>query len=117
MTYSYSDVWGEARVEKINLYKAGETVLYNSSCGDYTCVYVAKVDIPASLNSPPPELPDYWQRQYCVENGRENKCVKKIECGPGRVVVDLGGEGAPNLICVPVESSVGVGPRGYESLR
>jgi hypothetical protein len=114
-----SDGWDVARIAKQYFYRSGDTVLYETSCGNYTCVYSATSDMPAdqALVAPGPPPPSYWQRQYCVPNGRENKCVKKLECGPGYTVVDLGGEGAPNLICVPVESTVGVGPRGYESLR
>lgn len=114
-----SDEWDDAKISKQYFYRSGDTVLYETPCGDYTCVYVATADMPAdaALVVPGPPPPSYWQRQYCVRNGRENKCLKKIECGPGRVVVDLGGENSPNLVCVPVESSVGVGPSGYESLR
>lgn len=114
-----SDEWNVARISKQYFYRAGDTVLYETSCGNYTCVYVATSNMPANptlvVPGPPPTA--YWQRQYCLPNGRENKCEKRLVCGPGRVVVDLGGEGDPNLVCVPVESSVGVGPRGYESLR
>lgn len=114
-----SDEWNVARIAKQYFYRSGDTVLYETPCGNYTCVYVATSDMPvdAALVVPGPPPAAFWQRQYCVPNGRENKCVKKLECGPGYTVVDLGGEGAPNLICVPVESTVGVGPRGYESLR
>lgn len=99
-----SGIWGSFNLKKDNLYNSGEIVLYESNCGDYTCVYVAKHDVPAIFNSPPPFLPQYWELMYCVENGKPNKCEKRVECGPGRAVVDLGED---NLICVPVESRVG----------
>lgn len=114
-----SDQWDGAKIAKQYFYRSGDIVLYDTACGDHTCIYVATADMPADaalvVPGPPPSA--FWQRQYCVENGKPSKCDKRIECGPGRVVVDLGGEDAPNLVCVPVESSVGVGPRGYESLR
>ena len=116
LTNPNSDQWDNARIERQYFYKAGDTVLFETSCGNYTCVYAAISDMPAdsALIAPGPPPTAYWQRQYCVPNGRANKCKKGLVCGPNRVVVDLGED---NLICVPVESTVGVGPRGYESLR
>lgn len=118
LTSPDSDEWDSARIAKQFFYRSGDTVLYETPCGNYTCVYVATSDMPANpalvVPGPPPTA--YWQRQYCVENGTENKCEKTVVCGPGYTVVDLGGN-SPNLVCVPVESTVGVGPRGYESLR
>lgn len=84
-------------------YTAGDIVLFDLACGNITCISQLGGD-------------STWKKLICLENGKDNKCEKRIECGPGRVIVDLGGE-TPNLVCVPVESSVGVGPRGYESLR
>lgn len=81
-------------------------VLFDVECGEYTCLYTAVTD---PGNNPPPD-PNYWRRVFCVENGKKSKCTKTKKCGPGRVLVSLS-SGDNDLICVPVESTVGVGPR------
>lgn len=111
--YPYSDLWGEAKSVREFFYKAGDIVLYDSNCGDYTCIYVAKIDMPADpeLITTGPPSPTYWQKQYCVFNGLQNKCVKVPTCtNPGRKIVSLG-RGNTDIICVSVESNTGVRPR------
>lgn len=116
LTAPDSDEWDEARIAKAYFYQSGDIVLWNTRCDDYTCVYVATADMPADpdlvLPGPPPSA--YFSRMYCVPNGKPSTCNKTISCGPGRVVVDLGRDGT-DLVCVPVESDIGVGPRtnGY----
>jgi hypothetical protein len=109
LTDQDSDVWSDAKIRKELLYVAGDVVLYDSGCSDYTCVYVALSDVPA-LAVPGPPPPPYWQRLYCVPTGRESTCKKVKKCGPGRALVSLSSQDN-DLICVPVESKVGVGPR------
>jgi hypothetical protein len=107
-----SDTWGEARIAKAFFYRRGDTVLYDTSCDDYTCAYIATVDMPSDpdLVVPGPPPPSYFDKLYCVVNGRENTCVRRTVCGPGRVVVDLS-SGDRDPVCVPVESTTAVGPR------
>lgn len=114
LTAPDSDKWDEAKIAKTYFYQSGDTVLWNTRCNDYTCVYVATADMPADpeLVVPGPPPPNYFSRLYCIRNGNPSTCGKTISCGPGRVVVDLG---STDLVCVPVESDIGVGPRtnGY----
>jgi len=116
LTAPNSDGWDEAKIAKTYFYRSGDTVLWNTRCDDYTCVYVATANMPANPNlivsGPPPSA--YFSRLYCIRNGNPSTCSKTISCGPGRVVVDLGQNGT-DLVCVPVESDIGVGPRtnGY----
>ena len=112
LTVPDSDEWGEAKITKTYFYESGDTVLWNTRCDDYTCVYVAIADMPADLALvvPGPPPPTYFSRLYCARNGNPSTCEKTISCGPGRVVVDLGRDGT-DLVCVPVESDIGVGPR------
>ncbi len=107
-----SNSWGNARIDRGNFYKSGDTVLYDSSCGDYTCAYTAIDDVPANqdLIVPGPPPSSYWQRLYCVKNGDPSKCVKQSTCPRGYRLVSLS-FGEADLICVPVESTTGVGPR------
>lgn len=116
LTIPDSDEWGEAKITKTYFYESGDTVLWNTRCNDYTCVYVATADMPAdpSLIIPGPPPSTYFSRLYCIRNGKPSTCGKTISCGPGRIVIDLGRDGT-DLVCVPVESDVGVGPRtnGY----
>jgi len=111
-----SDGWDEAKIAKTHFYRSGDTVLWNTRCDDYTCVYVATSDMPAtpSLIVPGPPPSAYFSRLYCIRNGNLSTCGKTTSCGPGRVIVDLGSDGT-DLVCVPVESDIGVGPRtnGY----
>ena len=105
-----SDMWSDAKIEKPYVYEVGSVVLYDSGCGDYTCVYVATDDVPPqSINSPPPR--QYWEKLYCVVNGKPNKCLSEsAPCNrPGRVKVSLS-SGNNDLICAPVESRLGAGP-------
>lgn len=114
LTTPDSDEWDEAKISKDYFYRSGDTVLWNTRCNDYTCVYVAIADMPAdpTLVVPGPPPLTYFTRSYCVRNGNPSTCGKTISCGPGRTIVDLG---STDLVCVPVESDVGVGPRtnGY----
>jgi len=105
-----NDQWGAAEIEKDYLYRAGDTVLHDTGCGDYTCVYVALADVPIDVvNEPPPS--SHWERLYCVRNGKPNTCVKRVTCTePNREVVSLS-NGNSDLICVPVESTTGIRPR------
>jgi hypothetical protein len=90
--------WAENQEEAI--------VRIDTACGDYSCVYESIVEgIPTV--SPPNN--QYWARLFCVDNGKESKCKKLKSCGPGRVLVSLS-EKDNDLICVPVESTEGVGP-------
>ena len=79
-------------------YSSNSVVLKYSSCGDNTCVYVAKVSTSVS----PPSLE--WSRLYCVKNGRPNLCIEPEKC-LGKVVY----LSSPysDRICVPVESTTG----------
>jgi hypothetical protein len=106
-----SDEWNTARIAKNFFYRIGDIVLYDVRCGDYTCAYIATTDMPSNpeLIMPGPPPADYFNKLYCVANGRESKCTKRVTCGPGRVVVDLS-TGDRDLVCVPVESTTGVGP-------
>jgi hypothetical protein len=114
LTDPNSDVWNDAKILKEFYYRAGDVVLYDTACGTETCVYVALTDISTNAvtlepNSPPSNT--YWQRQYCVGNGKPDECVKAVSCsGPNRKLVSLS-DGFSDLICVPVESLDGVGPR------
>jgi hypothetical protein len=81
------------------------TVVTDTECGDYSCLYTA-ISQPGS--NPPPN-PTYWQRLFCVENGKPSKCKKTVQCGVNRTLVSLS-SGDEDLICVPVESTEGVGP-------
>jgi hypothetical protein len=112
LTAPDSDEWDEAKIAKTYFYRSGDTVLWNTRCDDYTCVYVAIADMPANpdLVVPGPPPATYFSRLYCIRNGNPSTCGKTISCGPGRVVVDLGRNGT-DLVCVPVESDIGVGPR------
>lgn len=107
-----SGVWKDARIRKDFFYKQNDIVLYDSTCGEYTCVYVASQDMPANtdLVSPGPPPTAYFSRQYCVRNGKPNTCGKTISCGPGREVISLS-KPPFDYICVPVESNTGVGPK------
>jgi len=111
LTTPDSDEWGEAGISKDFFYVRGDTVLYDTRCGDYTCVYIAVVNMPSNpaLIMPGPPPSDYFNKLYCIRNGRDNTCVDGVSCGPGRVIVDLS-SGGRDLICVPVESTTGVGP-------
>ena len=112
LTTPDSDQWGEAKIAKEYFYKAGDIVLYDTNCGDYTCVYVATGDIPATPNLivPGPPSKTYWSRLYCVPNGSPNTCTKRVKCdGPNRQLVSLS-SGESDLICVPVESNTGIRP-------
>jgi len=82
-------------------YTPGDKALFDVRCGNLSCLSEYQTD-------------GSWKKLICLENGKQDLCKKTIKCRPGSVVVDLGGN---NLVCVPVESSVGVGPSGYESLR
>lgn len=91
-------------------WKAGEEndiVKIDTVCGDFTCVYESVISGFPTVSPPNPE---YWSRLFCVGNGQDSKCKKLKSCGPGRVLVSLSRHD-DDLICVPVESSVGVGPR------
>lgn len=109
LTSPSSDEWNVARIAKGFFYRRGDIVLYDTSCDDYTCVYIAVSDMPSdpALIEPGPPPTPYFDKLYCVANGRESKCAKRVTCGPGRVVVDLGSDGT-DLVCVPVESTTGV---------
>lgn len=74
-------------------YLPGDVAIKISNCGDYACVMVG-----------------VWTTLYCVPTGEESTCKKVKKCGPGRVLVSLSSRDN-DLVCVPVESSVGVGPR------
>lgn len=108
LTNPDSDEWDSARIAKGFFYHRGDTVLYDTPCDDYTCVYIATADMPSdpALIAPGPPPSTYFQRLYCVVNGRDNKCTKRVSCGPGRVIVDLG-RNDTDLVCVPVESTTG----------
>jgi len=104
-----SDQWGDAKIALNYFYRAGDIVLYDTACGDHTCVYVATADMPANseLIVPGPPPADYWQKLYCVKNDKEDRCEKKVTCDrPNRELVSLS-PGDNDLICVPVESRVG----------
>ncbi len=107
-----SDEWDTARIANGFFYLRGDIVLYDTSCDDYTCVYIATADMPSNpaLIVPGPPPSPYFNKLYCVANGRDSKCTKLITCGPGRVVVDLS-LANQDPICVPVESTTTVGPR------
>lgn len=78
--------------ELLSRYESDE-ILKISNCGDYACVMAGQ-----------------QTTLYCVPTSIESKCKKVKKCGPGRVLVSLSSHDN-DLICVPVESSVGVGPR------
>lgn len=113
LTTPSSDEWGNAQIAKDYFYRAGDIVLHDTGCGDYTCVYIATADMPADFDlvtsGPPPAT--YWQKQYCIRNGKPNTCVKRVTCTePNRKIVSLS-SGDSDLICVPVESTTGIRPR------
>lgn len=113
LTSPDSDQWDGAQIVKDYFYRAGDIVLYDTNCSDYTCVYVAVTDMPATpeLVTPGPPSSVYWQKQYCLKNGKPSTCVKREKCiGTNRRLVSLS-SGEADLICVPVESTTGVGPR------
>lgn len=87
-------------------YVTGDVVLRDTGCGDHTCVYIANSNVPINTGPPAPA----WNLLYCSPNGKVNKCVKQVVCGPGRTIVDLS-SGDRDPICVPVESTTAVGPR------
>jgi hypothetical protein len=108
-----SDEWGQARFERESFYETGNVALYDSRCGDYTCAYVAIKPMPNDpdliRSGPPPK--EYWEKLYCVPNGKPNICEKKVTCTrPNTKLVSLTGRDE-DLVCLPVESTVGVGPR------
>lgn len=109
-----SDIWSDSRIRKTFFYRRGDIVLYDSGCSDYTCVYVAKSDMPTLeiLSVPGPPTLEYWDRLYCTKNGNSNTCEKKFSCEdrPYRVPVSLSVPDS-DLICVPVESTTGIGPK------
>ena len=110
LTEPDSDEWSKARILKGFFYLGGDIVLYDAVCDNFTCAYVATDDMPAdpALIVPGPPPAAYWRRLYCVENGRPDKCVKRLECDlPNRKIVSLS-DGFEDLVCVPVESRVGV---------
>jgi hypothetical protein len=82
-------------------------VKLDTNCGDSSCLYVSKS---TSIPEVSPPDPEYWQRLFCAGNGKENLCKNLKKCGPGRVLVSLS-SGDNDLICVPVESSDGIGPK------
>lgn len=97
-----SDVWNDAKIRKILFYKEGDHVIFDSVCGNYTCLYTAIQDMPAEegliSDSFPPRL--YWKRLYCVENGKEDLCRGRFKCkGINRKIVSLS-DGFSDLICV-----------------
>lgn len=114
LTVPDSDTWNDAKILKEFYYREGDTVLYDTACGTETCVYVALTDIPTDTVTLDPEVPPpntYWQRQYCISNGKPDKCVKTVSCsGPNRKLVSLS-DGFSDFVCVPVESLDGIGPR------
>lgn len=59
-------------------YTSGQIVLYDSVCGNLTCVFLATGNIPASGLSPLEN--SLWKRTICLENGKPDKCVKTIGC-------------------------------------
>lgn len=103
-----SDIWGDAKLEKQNFYGAGDIVLYDTELGDYTCAYLAILDMPADqeLVLPGPPSSAYWRKLYCVRNDKGRSItdgpVKTCDL-PNRTVVSLTADDK-NLICVPVES-------------
>lgn len=109
---SNSDKWNSAKVEKDFFYVTGDTVLYDSVCGNFTCAYIAVSNMPfdSSLVVPGPPSTLYWRKLYCIENGKPDKCVKSVECEnlPNRKVVNLSNT-SDDSICVPVESYTGTG--------
>lgn len=111
-TLTDSDTWKDARISKDFFYRQNDIVLYDSVCGDYTCVFIASQDMPADTSlvdlGPPP--PSYFSRLYCIRNGKPNTCSNMVSCGPGREVVSLS-KPPSDYICVPVESNAGVGPK------
>lgn len=106
-----NDEWGSALINKDFIYRKKDIVLYDSSCSDHTCVFIAKSNIPVDLefspDLPPPR--EYWELLYCVPNGKDNTCGKELKCVNGKVVSLSSGDN--DLICAPVESNTGVGPR------
>lgn len=79
-------------------YSANSVVLKYSRCGNYTCVYVARIltsDVPPSAN---------WSRLYCVKNGRPNLCKRGSACS-GKIVYLS--SSYSDQICFPVESTTG----------
>lgn len=82
-------------------------VKIDTDCGDYSCLYITNSSV-ISETSPP--NPEFWTRLFCAKNGKKNTCSKVITCGPNRVLVSLS-SGDNDLVCVPVESSDGIGPR------
>jgi hypothetical protein len=109
-----SDEWGKAVIKKTFIYNSGDIVLYDTACGNFTCLYVSTRDIPNTVSLLPDQPPpaEYWRRLFCVENGKPYKCSKRFTCDgkSGREIVSLS-SGDSDLICVPVESSTGIGPR------
>lgn len=112
LTSLNSDLWSDAKIAKTNYYEKNDIVLYDSATGDYTCVYVATSDMPVTTvlvpNTPPPS--DFWSKLYCVRNGKEVVGVSTCEGGYSPVSLSSGDN---DLICVPVESTIGIGQRVY----
>lgn len=79
-------------------YSFNSTVLRNSVCGDFTCVYVSI----SQTSSPPPS--SGWSKLYCVKNGRPNLCEESEKCRGKFVYLS---SGFTDRICVPVESTTG----------
>lgn len=82
-------------------------VKIDTECSDYSCLYITSTAIVSEVSPPNPE---FWTRVFCSENGKDNTCGKVIKCGPNRTLVSLSSEDN-DLICVPVESFDGIGPR------
>jgi hypothetical protein len=77
-------------------YSSGKIVLFDSDCGNLTCMFLAIANVPAdqiALN--PPEVSS-WKRVVCVENGKPDKCIKSASCDQ----VSLS-DGFSDLICLP----------------
>lgn len=89
-------------------YSVLDVVLYQTGCSDALCLYVCIADCTGNTSLPP--NPDNWVRLYCVPTNLESSCKKIKTCGPGRRVVSLS-TSDNDLICVPVESTEGIGPR------
>lgn len=110
LTNPDSDIWSDAKIEREYTYEIGSVVLYDSGCGDLTCVYVATADVPPQFAQTPPPR-QYWEKLYCLVNGKPSKCLSgPPPCDrPGRIKVSLS-SGNNDLICAPVESRLGAGP-------
>lgn len=78
-------------------YLTGDIVLYDSACGDISCVYIALGTISTGQMTANPADSTLWHRSICVNNGKPSKCLKSPPCNDSLSLSD----GFRDLICLP----------------